>query len=200
MLTSPYDLLFAIVLMLVGAVTCFAGFRWFRIVLALSGFILGALVASSMMGISNTAGMVVAGLIGGLAGAAILLFAYFVGIALVGAVVGALVVTPALWAGFGSGDPPWQMVVALAMAGAIGAMFVQRHVIIVTTAFAGAVTFLVGIIAAIDRGAVIAKSAAKVTIFYPTIFPPGHAWVPYACVVLGLAGTVVQMAMVGKKP
>ena len=69
--------------------------------LALFGFILGAMIASSMMGISNTAGMVVAALVGGLAGAAILMFAYFVGIALVGAGVGALVAHFG-WAPFGT--------------------------------------------------------------------------------------------------
>ena len=78
-------------LVLAGALACFAGYRLFRYVLALFGFILGAMIASSMMGISNTAGMVIAALVGGLAGAAILLFAYFIGIALVGAGVGALV-------------------------------------------------------------------------------------------------------------
>jgi uncharacterized protein DUF4203 len=199
MVPSPYDFLFAVVLIFVGAFTCFAGYRWFRIVLALLGFILGALMSSSVMGISNTAGMVIAALVGGLVGAAILLFAYFVGIALVGAVVGALIVTPVLWAALGSGDPPWQMVVVFAMAGAIGAMFVQRHVIIVTTALVGALTVILGIVAAADRSAVAARSATKVTVFYPTILPPGHAWAPYLWVVLGLAGTVVQMSFKEKK-
>ena len=51
------------------AVACFAGYRLFRIVLAIYGFILGAMMASSMMGVSNTAGMIVAALVGGIAGA-----------------------------------------------------------------------------------------------------------------------------------
>jgi hypothetical protein len=199
MFPPPYDFLFAVLLVLVGALTGFAGYRWFRVVLALLGFILGALMSSSLMGISNTAGMVMAALVGGLAGAAILLFAYFVGIALIGAVIGALVAAPVVWAAFGTGDPPWQLVVALAMAGAFGAMFVQRYVIIVTTAFVGALTLVLGIVAAIDRGAVVAKSASRVSIFYPTIAPPGHPWVPYAWVILGLAGTAVQLGFKGKK-
>ena len=199
MVPAPYDFLFAVVLIVVGAVTCFAGYRWFRIVLALLGFVLGALMSSSVMGISNTAGMVIAALVGGLVGAAIMLFAYFVGIALVGAVVGALIVAPVFWAAFGNGDPPWQMVVVLAMAGAVGAMFVQRHVIIVTTALAGALTVILGVVAAADRGGGAAKSLGKVSIFYPTILPPGHPWAPYVWVVLGLAGTVVQMGFRGKR-
>ena len=78
-------------LVLGGALACFAGYRLFRIVLAIYGFILGAMLASSMMGVSNTIGMIVAALVGGIAGALILVFAYFVGIALVGAGLGALV-------------------------------------------------------------------------------------------------------------
>ncbi len=43
------------------------------------------------MGATSTGGMIVAALVGGVCGAVILMFAYFVGIALVGAGLGALV-------------------------------------------------------------------------------------------------------------
>ena len=122
MLPQAYELPAALVLVLAGALACFAGYRLFRYVLALFGFILGAMIASSTMGISNTVGMIVAALVGGLVGAAILMFAYFVGIALVGAGVGALVAHFG-WAPFGSGDPPVLLVIGLAVAGAIAAMF-----------------------------------------------------------------------------
>src|SRR5206468_4014833 len=74
-----------------GALSCFAGYRLFKIVLGIYGFILGAMLASSMMAASNTVGMVVAALVGGVIGALALMFAYFVGIALVGAGLGALI-------------------------------------------------------------------------------------------------------------
>src|SRR5688500_18346189 len=134
MLPESYELPAALVLLLAGALACFAGQRLFRIVLAVFGFIFGAMLASSLMGVSNTAGMVIAALVGGLAGAAVLLFAYFVGIAIVGAGVGALIAHFG-WGFVGSGDPPVLAVIGLAILGAIGAMFVQRHVIIVSTAF-----------------------------------------------------------------
>ena len=198
MLPQSYELPAALVLLLAGALACLAGYRLFRIVLAIFGFILGAMVVSSLMGISNTAGMVIAALVGGLVGAAILLFAYFVGIALVGAGVGALVAHFG-WAFIGSGDPPVLAVTLLAILGAIGAMFAQRHVIIVTTAFVGAWTLIVGILATVgDRGALAAKSAGNVWILYPTT-APGYGWMPFAWVALGLAGTAVQLAITGKK-
>src|SRR6202040_1836869 len=71
MLPHSYELPAAILLVLGGALSCFAGYRLFRVVLAIYGFILGAMLASSMMGISNTAGMILAALLGGITGALI---------------------------------------------------------------------------------------------------------------------------------
>ena len=198
MLPHAYELPAAVVLLLAGALACFAGYRLFRIVLATFGFILGAMLASSLMGISNMAGMAIAALVGGLVGAAILLFAYFVGIALVGAGVGALIAHFG-WAYIGSGDPPVLAVIVLAILGAGGAMFAQRHVIIVSTAFVGAWTLIVGILAVVgDRAALSAKSASNVWILYPTS-APGYGWMPFVWVAVALAGTAVQLGFTGKR-
>jgi hypothetical protein len=199
MLPQTYEVPAAIVLVAAGALACFAGYRLFRYVLAIFGFILGAMLASSVMGISNTAGMIAAAIVGGLVGAAILMFAYFVGIALVGAGVGALLAHFG-WALAGGTDaPPALAIIGLAIAGAVAAMFVQRHVIIVTTAFVGAWTLLVGLLAAIgDRGALGAKSAGSVWILYPTSSPPAYPWMPYVWVALGIAGLAVQLGFRGK--
>jgi hypothetical protein len=198
MLPQSFELPAALVLLFAGGLACFAGYRLFRIVLAVFGFILGAMLASSVMGISNTTGMVIAALVGGLVGAAILLFAYFVGIAIVGAGVGALLAHFG-WEFVGSGDPPVVAVIGLAILGAVGAMFVQRHVIIVTTAFVGAWTIIVGILASVgDRGSLAAKSATSVWILYPTS-APGYGWLPFVWAALGLAGTAIQLAITGKK-
>jgi len=91
MLPMSYELPVAVALVLGGAVACFAGYRLFRLVLAIYGFIAGAMIASSMMASSNTVGVIVAALVGGVAGSLLLFFAYFVGIALVGAGLGAFI-------------------------------------------------------------------------------------------------------------
>ena len=80
-----FELPAAIVLVLGGAVACFAGYRLFRVVLAIYGFILGAMLASSVMGISNHAAMIIAALVGGIIGALLFTFAYYVCIGLIGA-------------------------------------------------------------------------------------------------------------------
>ena len=199
MLPHSYELPAAILLVLGGALSCFAGYRLFKIVLGIYGFVLGAMLASSAMGATNTTGMIVAAIVGGVCGAALLMFAYFIGIALVGAGLGALVAHVA-WSGIRSGDPPAIAVIVLSIMGSIGAMFMQRYVIIVATAFGGAWTVIVGGLAAAgDRGAAKAASAGDVWILYPTSPAPGQKWVPVAWIILGLAGTAMQIGITGKK-
>src|SRR5262245_26607558 len=137
MLPHSYELPAAILLVLGGALACFAGYRLFRLVLAIYGFLFGAAFASSMMGATNTTGLIVAALVGGLVGALALVFAYFVGIALVGAGLGAAV-AHVTWGMLRGNDPPLALLAVLAVLGAIGAMILQRYVIIVATAFGGA--------------------------------------------------------------
>ena len=200
MLPHSYELPAAILLVLGGALSCFAGYRLFKIVLGIYGFVLGAMLASSTMGVTNSTGMIVASLVGGVCGALLLMFAYFVGIALVGAGLGALVAHVA-WSTLGrSGDPPAVAVVVLSVMGSIGAMFLQRYVIVVATAFGGAWTVIVGGLAvAGDRGAARAATAGDVWILYPLSPAPGQKWVPIAWVALGLIGTAVQLVTTGRK-
>src|ERR671911_460163 len=50
MLPVPFQIPAAIILLVGGLLSCFAGYRVFRVVLGIYGFILGALLASSLMG------------------------------------------------------------------------------------------------------------------------------------------------------
>jgi hypothetical protein len=199
MLPHSYELPAAVLLVLGGALACFAGYRLFKIVLGIYGFVLGAMIASSAMGITNTTGMIVAALVGGIAGALLLMFAYFIGIALVGAGLGALI-AHVTWNYIGRGDPPAVAVIVLSVVGSIAAMFLQRYVIIVATAFGGGWTVIVGGLAISgDRGALHAASAADVWILYPTAPAPGERWVTFAWIVLGLIGTGVQLGVTGRR-
>jgi hypothetical protein len=197
-LPQAYELPAALFLLLGGAVSCLAGYRLFKLVLAIYGFILGAGLASSAMGASNTAGMVVAALVGGVIGALILVFAYFIGIALVGAGLGALVAHVG-WGYVRIGDPPAIAIIVLALLGAIGAMVLQRYVIIVATAFGGAWTMILGGLAvAGDRVAARAAHSQSVWILYPTT-ASAASWVPLAWIALGLVGAAVQLGLTGSK-
>jgi hypothetical protein len=199
MLPQSYQLPAALALVVGGTVACFAGYRLFRIVLAIDGFIAGAWLASSTMGSGNAAGMLVAALVGGIIGAVVLFFAYFVGIALAGAGLGAFIAHVA-WkqASASAMDPPVLIVVLLAAMGTVVALMLQRYVIIITTAFSGAWTVVVGALALADRGPTRGASASEVWILYP--FAASEApWVPIAWIVLGLIGTAVQLGVTGRK-
>jgi hypothetical protein len=187
----------AIVLVVGGLLSCFAGYRIFRVVLGIYGFILGALLASSFMGTDQTLWMIVAAIVGGLIGAAILILAYFVGVALIGAGVGALAANM-IWAAFGR-EPGVIPVILLAIVGALGALALQRYVIIVSTAFGGAWTAIVGALAlAGDRVAGQPAARSDVWLAYPLNPAPGQRWVILVWLVFGLVGTLVQLGVTAK--
>src|SRR5580658_7433876 len=198
MLPQIYELPGAIALVIGCTVACFAGYRLFRIVLAIDGFIAGAWLASSTMGSGNAAGMVVAALVGGIIGAFVLFFAYFVGIALVGAGLGAFVAHLG-WQQASAMDPPVLIVVLFAALGTIAALVLQRYVIIVSTAFSGAWTVIVGGFALADRGSPRAASASEVWILYPFAPATKAPWVAVAWIVLGLLGTAMQLGVTGRR-
>jgi hypothetical protein len=197
MLPMSYELPVAAALVLGGAVACFAGYRLFRLVLAIYGFIAGAMVASSMMASSNTIGTIVAALLGGVAGSLLLFFAYFVGIALVGAGLGAFILQAA-WTRFASGDPPWGLVLAGAAVGTVIALVLQRYVIIVGTSFSGAWMIVLGALALTTRTAA-RGSPTGIWILYPLTPLTAASWPPLAWIVLGLFGMVVQLAVTSRK-
>lgn len=196
MLPVQYQLPAAIVLLVGGIVACFFGYRLFRIVLAIFGFILGALLASSIFGTSDTWPMVIAAVAGGLLGAGVLIAAYFVGVALMGAGLGALMANLAF--GASGRDPHYLVIVFASIVGSVAAIYLQRYFIIVGTSFGGAWTILVGAMALVgDRTALAAAASGNVWVAYPLNPAPGQQWVPIAWILLSLVGVGVQMGVTG---
>jgi hypothetical protein len=196
MLPVAYQLPAAIVFLIGGILATFFGYRLFRMVLAFGGFIIGALLASSIFGMSDTTPMLIAALVGGIAGAAVLFFAYYIGVALTGAVLGAVIAHLA----FAAGDraPHFLAVVFLAVLGAAAAMYLQRYFIIVGTGFGGAWTMIIGAMALVgDRAAQAAAAANDVWVVYPLNPAPGREWVTIIWVILGAIGTGVQLGITG---
>ena len=196
MLPAIYQTPTAIVLVAGGLLACFYGYRMFRLVLALYGFIIGAFAASSIFGASDTGPMLVAALVGGLIGAGVLFAAYFIGMSLVGAVLGAVAANILFAAA--DREPHVLAIVLAAVAGAVAAMYLQRYVIIIGTGFGGAWTLIVGAMALLgDATARTAAASGDVWVMYPLDPAPGQRWVPYVWVLLGLVGTVVQLGWTG---
>ncbi len=196
MLPAAYQVPAAAVLIVGGFLACFWGYRLFKVVLALFGFIIGALAASSVFGATDITPMVIGALVGGVAGAALLLAAYFVGVALIGAGIGALVVN-LIWTQV-EGDPHAFVVILFSVAGAVLATWLQRYVIILGTAFGGAWTLLVGGLAIMgDSGPLKAAAQGDIWVAYPLNPAPGLSWLPWAWFALGAFGTLVQMLWTG---
>lgn len=197
MLPASFQIPAAIVLLIGGVISCFAGYRVFRVVLGIYGFILGALLASGAMGTEHTVWMIAAALVGGVVGALILIAAYFVGVALLGAGIGALA-TSLIWASLGSEPSAW-IVIAFSIAGALAALALQRYVIVGSTAFGGAWTMIVGALALTgNRVAVDAAARNNVWLAYPMNPAPGRYWVLLVWLALGIAGVFVQLSITAK--
>jgi len=187
MLPGSFQMPAAVILIVGGLCSCFAGYRIFRFVLAFFGFVFGALFVSSAMGSDQTLWMIGASLLGGVIGALVLYAAYFVGVALIGAGIGAGLAM-VLWASVDR-EPGILPVIVLAVLGAVGALWVQRHVIIVATAFAGAQTAIVGAAELMTRDA----TSRRVFHVYPLDPLPYTRWDLVAFVVLGAIGLVFQL-------
>ena len=193
-----YEIPAAIMLVLGGAVACFAGYRLFRVVLGLYGFIFGALFATAALNPAGSLPRIGIALAGGLAGMLALAVAYFVGMAIAGAAVGAMLAHVG-WSAWRAGEPPVWAVIGLALTGAVGAMLLQRSMAVISTAFGGGWTMIVGGLAmAGGRNLAPAVSATEAWALYPLIPPPARPWVPAAWVALGLAGTAVQFGFTGR--
>jgi hypothetical protein len=186
----------AALLLLGGIISCFFGYRLFRTVLAIFGFIVGGMLASSIFGVSNTTMTLITWLFGGLVGAFILVFAYFLGVALAGASIGAAVAN--LLFSVGNRDPRVLVVILCSVVGAIASMYLQRYFIIVFTAFGGGWTMIVGAMGIVgDPAALRAAATGDVWVAYPLNPAPGQRWVVIVWMILSLIGAGVQLGITG---
>ncbi|MBA3640825.1 MAG: DUF4203 domain-containing protein [Acidobacteria bacterium] len=186
----------AAILLVGGLLACFAGYRIFRVVLGIYGFILGALLATSIVGTEHTMWTILAVIGGGLAGALVLIGAYFIGVALIGAGLGAMLAN-VIWASIG-GEPHVLVVIALSIAGALAALALQRYVIIIATAFGGAQTVVVGAAALMGNRAAAEAAARTVYSVYPLNPLPATSMDAVAALVLGIVGALVQLFVTAK--
>ena len=192
MIPGNYAVPAAVILVISGAVACFGGYRLFRIVLGIYGFILGAMITSSVMGTSSTFALVLAAGVGGLIGAGLMIAAYFVGIGLIGAALASLAVHM-VWRVIG-GDPPTLLLVIMAVLCALGALSVARYVAVIGTALAGSWTLIVGALALSGRKFnSLPVTSENIWVVYGAGPLPGNWWVIGGWVALALAGVVVQM-------
>jgi len=91
-------------------------------------------------------------------------------------------------------------VILASVVGAVTAMLLQRYVIIVTTALAGAWTIMVGgLTIAASRGVEGLPTPGDTWILYPFTPATEQRWVPVAWLSLGLIGAIAQLWFGGRK-
>jgi hypothetical protein len=181
----------AIILLAVGLLACFMGYRLFRWLLAIYGFLGGAYVTSLFIDALEPwlAAVTVVG--GGVVGAMVMLLVYLAGVAILGAGLGVLAVS-LFWTP-PTGDAEWWVVVVACLVGAIVAVSLQRYVIIVGTSFGGAWTALVGALALGGHAKALAAAGGDMSQLYPMASANGQ--VPFAIgwFGLGLLAALVQL-------
>ncbi|RPI49415.1 MAG: DUF4203 domain-containing protein [Acidobacteria bacterium] len=195
LIPTGYQLPALILLAVGGLIAWAAGYRLFRFVLTLFGFYIGALAASAVLGPGDRTLIVFAALGGGAVGALIMFFGYFVGVALVGAGIGAFTVHM-IWSRLGT-DPHAFVVILVAVAGAAAAMALQRYVIIVSTAFSGAWTLSWSVQHLVDRSPNV-PMRPSVWMVYPFDLAQGRTWMLAAWAVMGLVGVFIQLRFTGR--
>ena len=139
----------AVIAIVAGAMNCFFGYRIFKLLLAMWGFILGAGagVALGMMG-EALVWIIVGGILGGIAGIFLMLLLYYVVVFLLGGYVG---MTAGVAISASLGIAPTWISAAAALAGGILAIIFQRTLIIIGTALTGAANVAWGIFSLADR-------------------------------------------------
>ena len=192
-LCDAYGASLAIVGILFGIASCFFGYKIFKIILGLFGFIIGLAIGALIGGaVGNGEGATVIGaLIGGFIGAALAVSLFYLGVFLIGAAFGGLVAGVLSGA---TGSSSTTLILIGALIGGVLAMVAQKALIILSTAFSGSWSIVTG--AAALTGAAIspysiltgqrgAGSLALVLIFW---------------IILGAIGAVYQYKKFGHEP
>lgn len=190
-LGSGATLVIALASIAFGLLNCFFGYRIFRVLLGVYGFVLGALVGAVVAG-SVSAGQVwvlaIGAIVGGIVGAALMVLLYFVGVFAVGAVAGMLLAN-AIGVAVGI-DVPTLVVIIVAGVVGIVALILQRVALVLATAFSGAWTAVAGVAALLAGESVslglLGQPEGWTRVDLPLLVTLA-AWL-----LLGVAGAVVQ--------
>ena len=131
---------------ILGAITCFFGYRIFKVVLGIFGFILGISIfggiAFGMSGGEQEVAIIV-GLVGGIIGAVLMVTVYFIGLFLLGVGLGSLLGVLLITGTEGSPEPV--ILFILAIIGGVFTVIFQKLTIIASTSLGGAWSVVSGI-------------------------------------------------------
>jgi len=179
----------AVLVGLLGIVECFFGYRVFRIVLVVLGFLLGAALAITLVNPDQTILVILTGLFGGLLGAVLFYFLYVIGTFIAGLMFGAAVAAT-LAASFNLGIDATNIaiIVGAIVGGILGIIFV-KYIIMLSTAFTGASQIIYAIAILLPGLGLIPPALDNSTPIWRTASPTSTL----AILVLATFGFVVQL-------
>lgn len=189
---SDVALLAYVVLIGLGLLNCFFGYRLFRVLLGIWGFVAGTAATMALLQGAHVDPLVqiVAAILGGIAGAVLVSVLYLVGVFLFGAGFGLLVAS--LLQQHLHAPAAWPLTLVLAAAFGVAALVLQRPLITLFTAFGGAWVVVAGVAAAI-AGCPLATFPAHCLRSSPWAFVILGAWI-----VLGFSGLATQSQISGR--
>jgi hypothetical protein len=172
-----------------GAINCFFGYNYQRLVLSIWGVLFGAGLALTLTAQAAPLVTLVAAVVGAIIGPLLIFFAFRVGLFLVGA-GGGFVLAAALMTSLGYNQ-------SLLPVGLIGgvifgflALFLRRPVIIILTALLGASAIVLGASMVLNgERAIAAFNAGQ----YTAIFGTSGPLISLLWILLALAGAVLQL-------
>ena len=180
------------VLFVSGALYCFVGYRLFKVMLVLTGFLLAGGVSAAMVGVAFPGEWLVPAVVGvicGILGAGVLLFLYRLGVFVVGAAFGSLLAFQLLQ----NAGPAWAGI-AIVLSGLLGgglALLLERPVLSLAMATIGAWLMVASVTVFLHAGKDLKMNPEDVS--------PGVAWVLLLLwLVLTLFGLFTQYARPSK--
>lgn len=182
------------ILFISGALYCFVGYRVFKLMLILTGFLLAGGVSAAIVSVGFPDEWLVptvVGVICGILGAGVLLFLYRLGVFVVGAAFGSLLAFQLLQ----TAGPTWAGI-AIVLSGLLGgglALLLERPVLSLAMASVGAWLMVASVTVYIHAGKDMKMDPQEVS--------PGVAWVLLLLwLVLTLFGIFTQYARPRKDP
>ena len=175
-----------------GLLNCFFGYRLFRVLLGIWGFVAGATAGMVLLQGTHLDPLVqiIGSLLIGIAGAVLVSVLYLVGVFLFGAGFGLLIAS--LLQQHMHAPPAWPLALLLAAGGGVAALVLQRPLITLFTAFGGAWVVVAGAAAALADCPLPA---------FPAPCPRSSGWtlvILGAWIVLGFCGLLTQLQLPGR--
>jgi Domain of unknown function (DUF4203) len=171
MITLPLNetnlLVSVVIIGLLGIVNCFWGYRFFRMVLAIVGFFVGAGVGIALTGGDQQIIIALAALIGGVLGAILFYFLYFVGPFLagigLGITLGSLIASDLNVA---ANTANVIIIVSAALGGIVG-LILSKYIIMISTAFVGAAQIITAITLLLPGTHTVGSSVGTIQLLLP---------------------------------